>query len=201
LTGGGIGSAYRGGAGYGGYGGYGGSAYRGYGYRGYGYGCCGFGVGLGYWPYYGYGYGYGYPYYDTGYYSDPYSYYPDTSSVYQPAYQPAYQPTTTVVYPPSQPAANYAYPDRAAPVMREYDRYGQQIGSGGAGQSSSPIYLIAMKSHNIYAASSYSVNGATLNYVTMDHAEKQVPLSDIDREMTMRLNRERRVAFQLPAQQ
>jgi hypothetical protein len=58
-----------------------------------------------------------------------------------------------------------------------------------------------MKSGNIYAASSYAVKGATLDYVTIDHVDKQVPLADIDRAMSMRLNRERHVAFQLPAQQ
>jgi hypothetical protein len=161
--------------------------------------CCGFGLGFG-WPYYGYGLGYGYgPYYGySGYYDDPYSYYPDGYSSY-PAYQPS--PNVTVVYPQTQPQSA-AYADRATSVMREYDQYGQQLRPAGAGNgSSSPIYLIALKNHNIFAASSYSVNGGTLNYVTLEHAEKQVSLDDIDRDMTMRLNGERHVAFQLPPQQ
>jgi hypothetical protein len=153
------------------------------------------GLGLGYWPYYGYGYGYGYPYY--GSYGYPYSYYPDSGYSY-----PAYQPSTTVVYPPSQPAPDYSYSGsysgRATPAVPEYDGYGQQARGN---ESSSPIYLVAMKNHNIYAAASYSVDGSTLHYVTLDHAEKQLPLADIDRDMTMRLNRERHVPFQLPAQQ
>jgi hypothetical protein len=167
----------------------------------------GFGYGYG-WPYYGFGFGLGYgysPYYGYGdYYDSPYSYsYPDAYSSY-PAYQSqAYQssPNVTVVYPQTQQSAP-VYADRAAPVMREYDQYGQQLRTQAAGSaSSSPIYLIALKNHNIYAASSYSVNGDTLHYVTLEHAEKQVALSDIDRDMTMRLNGERRVQFQLPAQQ
>jgi hypothetical protein len=199
-----VGGGYRGGGGVvGGYrGGYGG--YGGYGFRGGFYGGYGFGLGL------GFGYGYGYPYY--GYYSGydygyPYSsYYPDTSYGYQqPAYQPAYQAgyqsgypsqNVNVVYPPSQPA----YADRATPVMREYDQYGQQVQGPGVNATSSPIYLIALKNHNIVAASSYTVNGPNLQYVTIDHAEKQVALSEIDPDLSMRLNRERHVAFQLPAQ-
>ena len=50
----------------------------------------------------------------------------------------------------------------------------------------------------IRAAISYSVDGANLRYVTMQHEEKRVPLDSIDRDLTLRLNRERRVAFQLP---
>lgn len=194
ITGGGIGrgvgggSVFRGGIGGGhiGYGGY---------YGGFGYG----------YPYYGYGFGlgYGYPYY--GY--DPY-YYPDTYSY--PAAYPAYQsyqsydpsPNVTVVYPPSQPAAPY-YSNRATPVMREYDQYGQQVRPSGnqpSNQSSSPIYLIALKNHNIVAASSYSVNGNTLHYVTLERADQQVALDAVDHDLTLRLNQERHVPFQFPQQ-
>jgi hypothetical protein len=34
--------------------------------------------------------------------------------------------------------------------------------------------------------------------VTLQREEKQVPLSSIDRALTLQLNRERSVAFQLP---
>ncbi|MGA3235331.1 MAG: hypothetical protein ABSG03_03435 [Bryobacteraceae bacterium] len=182
FRGGGIGNGFRGGFGYNRF-------YGGY-YGGYGWPYYGFGLGLGYWPYYGYGGYYGYDY--------PYSYYPDGY-----ASSPAYQPSSnvTVVYPQTQPQSA-AYADRATPVMREYDQYGQQLRPAGGGNASgSPIYLIALKNHNIFAASSYSVNGSTLNCVTLEHAEKQVSLDDIDRDMTMRLNGERHVAFQLPSQQ
>jgi hypothetical protein len=159
--------------------------------------CCGFGFGLG-WPYYGYGYGLGLGYGYADYYGSPYAYYPDNYNSY-PAYQQS--PNVTVVYPQTQPASP-AYAERATPVMREYDQYGQQLRPAGSGnESSSPIYLIALKNHNIFAASSYSVSGGTVHYVTLEHAEKQVPIDDIDRDMTLRLNGERHVAFQLPSQQ
>jgi hypothetical protein len=34
--------------------------------------------------------------------------------------------------------------------------------------------------------------------VTLQHEEKQVPLDSVDRGLSLQLNRERRVAFQLP---
>jgi hypothetical protein len=194
--GGGVSSGFRGGVSNGFRGGVISNGFRG----GFGYNrfCCGFGFGLG-WPYYGYGYGLGYGYYGyPDYYDSPYSYYPDAYNSY-PAYQQS--PNVTVVYPQTQPASP-AYAERANPVMREYDQYGQQLRpAGGGNESSSPIYLIALKNHNIYAASSYSVSGGTVHYVTLDHADKQVSLDDIDRDMTVRLNGERHVAFQLPSQQ
>jgi len=199
------GGGFHGGGGFGG--GYGRGGYGGYGYgRGYGYG---YGRGG-----YGYGYGYGYPgwglglgYWGSpwfGYWDDPYAYDYSYPSVY-PAYTAGYGPTeynpspnVTVIYPGnSQPT--YSAPTQ--PVMRTYDQYGQEVqpGTASAGAASgSPIYLIATKDQAIRAAASYWVAGATLHYVTLQHEEKQVPLDSVDRSLTMQLNRERRVPFQLP---
>jgi hypothetical protein len=185
VVGGGLG--YRGGYGYG-YGGYG---YRGF-YGGYG----------GYWPYWGFGlgyspyyYGYGaYPYYD-------YNYYPYYDTTYGAGYAaPAYQqsPNVTAVYPQQAPA----YDDPPRPAIHEYDQYGQEVnrpaGSGGAAPAGSPIYLIAFKDQSIRPAAAYWVSGQTLHYVTLEHEERQADLSTVDRDLSLRLNRERRVQFQLP---
>jgi hypothetical protein len=203
--GGGFGGGFHGGGGYGGgfvgnRGGFGGGfvgnrggfgfGYRGYGYRGYGgWGWGGWGLGVGWWPGYDYGYYdpyYGYPAYDS----------------YSPYYS---SPNVTVVYPSqAQPTYNAVYAQPARPVSHEYDEYGQEIRpsaqamGGGASSSGSPIYLIAMKDGIIRAAASYSVSGSTLHYVTLDHAEKQVALADVDRTLSAQLNRERRVQFSLP---
>jgi hypothetical protein len=179
-------SAYRGIGAYGGYRGF----YPGYyGYRGlYGYG------GL-YWPYtFGLGY-----YSDPYYYSD-YGYYPyDYGYGYQYGYPSAYQPNVTAVYPEQQSAPAMAY--AASPVMRRYDEYGQEIAPGSGGSvDSSPLYLIAFKDHTILPAISYSVTGDTFNYVTLDREDKHVPLASVDRDLSRQLNRERRVAFNLPNQ-
>ena len=177
-----------------GIGAYGGlSGYRGiypgyYGYRGsYGYG------GL-YWPY---AYGLGY-YYDP-YYSD-YGYYP-YSPDYGYGYPSTYQPNVTMVDPqqPSAPVNVYT----ASPVMRRYDEYGQEIAppvSETPAADSSPLYLIAFKDHAIVPAISYSVTGDTFDYVTLDREAKHVPLASVDRDLSRQLNRERRVAFNLPNQ-
>jgi hypothetical protein len=181
---------YSGSSGFGGYGGFRNSFYpRNYGYSGfYGYG----GV---YWPYAS----------SLGYYYDPYyssygSYPYDYDYGYGYGSPAAYQPNVTVVYPEQQsaPATVYA----ASPVMRRYDEYGQAVpspGSGGSGNSS-PLYLIAFKDHVIRGALSYSVTGDTLHYVTLDREDKQAPLDSVDRDLSRQLNRERRVAFNLPGE-
>lgn len=193
--GGGIGGGgFRGGVG--GFNGFRGGYGYGYGrglYGGYGWPYLGWGLGLSYWPYYDLGWDY--PYYDYGY--DPYY-----GSTYSTGYSyPAYQqaPNTTVVYAP-QNTQVYTVP---RPAVHEYDQYGQEVqppgGSGGASATTgSPIYLIAFKDQNIRAAAAYWVNGQTLHYVTLEHEEKQVPLTDVDRDLSARLNRERHVQFQLP---
>jgi hypothetical protein len=50
----------------------------------------------------------------------------------------------------------------------------------------------------IRAAAAYWVEGRTLHYVTLQHEEKQAPIESVDRDLSMRLNRERRVTFSLP---
>ena len=61
-----------------------------------------------------------------------------------------------------------------------------------------PLYLLAMRDGTIRAVLSYSADGAALHYVTLDHEQKQVPLSSLDRALSERLNRERNVPFKLP---
>jgi hypothetical protein len=184
---GGYGGIYRGNGGF--YGGY----YRPY----YGYGAFGFGLGFGL----GYGYGYSPWYSDYGYssYYPAYTSYPAYQAGYSnPAYQPS--PNVTVVYPPqaSAPASNPVYGERS--VTREYDQYGQEINRPAAPANAAPaVYLIAFRDHTIHAAAAYWADRGTLHYVTLDHEEKLVPLNTVDRDLSAQLNRERRVAFSLPA--
>ena len=199
FTGGGFRGGFNGGGFRGGFGGFGGFN-RGvgrFGYGGYGgWGWGGWGVGWG-WPGYYWG-DWGYPYYPDYSYA-PYGTYYDPGAY-------AYSPNTTVVYPPQQPAAVYVQP----PVhssMHVYDEYGQEVGNGGGNsmagsaaprETSSPLYLIALQDHVIHAAISYRVEGGDLIYVTQQHEEKRVPLAQVDRSLTMQLNRERRVQINLP---
>ncbi len=150
-----------------------------------------------YYPYFGFGLGLGYSpdYYDPYYYS-PYGYggYNGGYASYQTS------PNVTVIYPQQQIAeAAPPPPERAHPVTREYDQYGQEVRPGAA-NGASPIYLIAFNDHVIRAAAAYWVDGKTLHYLTQQHEEKQAPLDTVDRSLSAQLNREREVPFQLPAQ-
>ncbi len=147
------------------------------------------GLGLGYFPgYAGFGLGNDYGYY-------PYSYYPYD-----------YSPNVTVVYPsaPAQQTVTPIYVERAHPVLKNYDQYGQQRQPVAAGrenashENGSPIYLFAFADHSIQAASAYWVDGRTLHYINMQREEKQAPVDSLDREFTLRLNEERRVTVQIP---
>lgn len=157
------------------------------GFRGFGFGFYG-----GYWPYYYYPYlGWGYAAYwpDYGYpsyYSDYGAY--DYGYAGYAGYRTA--PNVTVIYPPQ--TATQPLPAPGPLVVREYDQYGQP--------AQPPLYLVAFKDHTIRAASSYRVDGMTLHYVTPQGEEQSVPLDTVDRDLSLRLNRERRVPFQLPPQ-
>jgi hypothetical protein len=74
--------------------------------------------------------------------------------------------------------------------VREYrDEYGQ---------SRDVTYLIAFKDGAIRAAIAYWSDGHTLHYVTRDHQEHTVPVDEVDRNFSERLNRDQRVPFRLP---
>ena len=178
---GGSGGGFRGGAGFSGF--RGGAVGRSFGFRGF--------TGGYYRPYaypaFGLGFSYCPSYYDYSPYPYPYSY---------PVYQPS--PNVTVVYPAPAPAAPATvYVERARPVSREYDGYGQEVKP--ASHNAAPIYLIAFQDQSIRAAEAYWVDGNTLHYVTLQHEPKQAPLDTVDRGFSLQLNRERRVPFQLPA--
>ena len=183
----------------------GGGGFRGGGFTGGG-GFRGGGIGIGrssgfrgyYSPYFysGYGLGYGYsPWYsDYGYNS-----YPDYS---YPVYQSS--PNVTVVYAPPAPAPapSTVYVERPNSATREYDQYGQQTNRPtSSADSAAPVYLIAFRDHSIRAAAAYWAEGGTLHYVTLEHEQKQAPLNTVDRDLSEQLNRERRIAFSLPASQ
>jgi hypothetical protein len=60
-------------------------------------------------------------------------------------------------------------------------------------------YLIAFKNSVVRVADQYWVSGATLFYLTPDHQRMSAPLDTVDRTLSVRLNSEQNVAFDLPA--
>jgi hypothetical protein len=142
-----------------------------------------YGGGLGFFPY---SYPiYSYPSYNYPYYS-AYSYPPQAPNI-------VIYPTETV--PP--PLSVYEPPPLLRPEIREYREY-RDIPP--PSEKYEPlIYLIALKNQdNIRAAEAYWMEGETLHYVTLQHAHKQAPLDSIDRALSTKLNRQRRVDFRLP---
>jgi hypothetical protein len=154
----------------------------------------GWGAWGGWWPYYS-GYGLGWAggawpaYYDYAY--PGYAGYAGYAN-----YDPS--PNVTVVYPQQQQqqAPVYVQPAPSRGVTREYDQYGQEVRRDAT--TGSPVFLIAFKDNTIRPASAYWVVDRTLHYVTLQHEEKQVSLDAIDRDLSLRLNRERRIDFNLP---
>jgi hypothetical protein len=61
-----------------------------------------------------------------------------------------------------------------------------------------PVFLIAMKDHTIFAANAYWIESGTLNYVTLQGSKNSASMELVDRELSQRLNRERNVEFGLP---
>jgi hypothetical protein len=95
-------------------------------------------------------------------------------------------------YPAAQPPEFAPPPEPPAPAVREYRPTAQEQ------KYETPLFLIAFKDGAIRAVLAYWVDGATLHYVSMDHEQKQAPLSSVDRDLSERFNRERNVTFRLP---
>ncbi len=128
-------------------------------------------------------------------YSDPYPYnsYPQSASY----------PSAGYSAPPVVISQNYYYGNPAAesaPAPRTEEYRPQPEPAATETRKEEPaLYLIAFKDHTIRAVLAYWADGATLHYVTMDHEQKQTPVASVDRDLSARLNRERNVAFGLPA--
>jgi hypothetical protein len=148
-----------------------------------------FGFGLGF--YNPWLWNYGYP--DYGY---PYDY-----SSYAPAYPDQYPDQN---YLPPVVVNQGFQPDHVAPLVREYPGPPPQPPGNSnefapnAAADREPLYLLATNDGVIRAVLAYWAEKDTVQYVTMDHERKSLPISAIDRQLSSRLNRERGVSFGLP---
>lgn len=149
----------------------------------------------------------------------PYAY-PVYVGGYYPMDQPAYQqpPNVTIVMPPqpagyAQPAPpvtihQHFGPEPARSVIREYPP-SEPDSSVRTYEAPAPkpvepspeqdlIFLIALKDSSVYSAAAYWVEGDTLHYITTQGKHNQVSLDLVDRAVSEKLNRGRRVEFRLP---
>jgi hypothetical protein len=73
-----------------------------------------------------------------------------------------------------------------------------ELGHAAGGEASGPAqYLIALDDGLIYLTDNHWLQGDTLHYVTMSGAHNMATLDRIDLDLTVRLNRERGLKFQL----
>lgn len=142
---------------------------------------------------FGYGYGYAYP-------QEP------AVTVVQAPPDPQSAPPTVIVN-------NYYTPDAAKPLMRDYTSTPPEEAPGPEGltiyrapaherpapakEQPATLYLIAFRDGSIFPALGYWIEGDTLHYITTQGTHNKASLSLIDKELSERLNRERRVEFDL----
>jgi hypothetical protein len=111
-----------------------------------------------------------------------------------PPQQQQQQPNVIVVYPPSPAYTGYAYQQPAQSNIVEVPTAQMQPQE----QGEATHYLLAFKDHSIYSAVAYWVDGDTLHYFTSGTNHSQVPVSQVDRELTRRLNEGSGLEVKLP---
>jgi hypothetical protein len=133
------------------------------------------------------------------------------------------QPVTVINQQPPTIIINQAYePDSPArPVMRVYGNGADSsvntiqvpapsypegrplaaatdLGNDSVNPTDEPtVYLIALKDGTIYASYAFWAEHDTLHYITPGHAHNQVSLDQVDMTLSRRLNRERKLEFNL----
>ncbi|MFB3826777.1 MAG: hypothetical protein ACE15B_08405 [Bryobacteraceae bacterium] len=139
--------------------------------------------------FHGRSFGFARPVYAYGYYGPYYSYYGN-----YPYYAP--QPAVTVVsaYPAGPQPAIVIHQTMAPPPLPRVRVY-EPAAEAAAGP---PLYLLAFKDGVIRAALAYWTEGAQVHWLGTDHKQQSAALEKLDRELSQRLNRERRVSFPLP---
>jgi hypothetical protein len=99
-------------------------------------------------------------------------------------------PDDSYAPPPQAAYTRDRAPDAPPPAAR--------IANNDRDDDEATIYLIVLQDHTIFAAVAYWVEGDTLNYVTREGNHNRVTLDLVDRDLSYRLNGERRVDFKLP---
>ncbi len=142
---------------------------------------------------------YGFGLYDPFFYESPDAYYYGPGAYGYVFNSSASANPPVVIVQNMAPAAEAPPPPPPEPEVRVYTSPPPPPPIAPQSQSAGPsLYLVAFQDGVIRAALTYWVEDRTLHYIDVDHKEKQVPLSTVDRALSERLNRERNVPFHLP---
>lgn len=122
----------------------------------------------------------GYSAYDT------YSY---TSTPVSPA------PTVVIIEQGAQTVPNEG--NMATRVISDDSQRVYEVRPGQQRQTTGTLTLLVFKDHSIYAVSDYWKDGDNVTYITSYGAQNTAPIEQLDLPMTVRLNAERNVTFEL----
>jgi hypothetical protein len=119
---------------------------------------------------------------------------------------PVYEPAPPVVYyPPAQPAPQvvinqYFSTETARPAAEEPNLRIHDVPARTPAQPAEvPFsFLIATRDRSVFSAAAYWVEGETFHYVTPRGKHEQLPLTQLDRELSEKLNENRQIQFRLP---
>lgn len=120
----------------------------------------------------------------------------DTWGDYDNPYPAQAAPNVIVVYTPPAPQPVYYAPEPApTPLVKEY--HWDNAPTGPAARL--PIYFsFALRDSSVVRALAYWVEDDTLHYVDQEGTQKKMPLGEVDRARSAKLNRERGIDFGLP---
>ncbi len=121
---------------------------------------------------------------------------------YPPAPEPA---PNVVVYQPAQPAPpvviNQYFSSEVAPKPAEESNvrvYDAPVRAPAEPPEAPLSFLIATKDRSVFSAAAYWVEGDALHYVTPRGKHENIPLANVDRELSEKLNENHQVQFRLP---
>jgi hypothetical protein len=128
---------------------------------------------------YGFGYGDGYLPYDA---ATPYGY--------------PLPPNFIIIQPPPSPAVVQEAPRETKAVIHEYP---QPVPGPSAAPGELPAFGIILKDGSVRSASAVFVTNNVLHYVDREEKNLRISMDEVDREATLKLNRERKLNLWLPA--
>lgn len=105
----------------------------------------------------------------------------------------------TMLYPspPPPPPPPVTVTQPAHPMIHEYIQQDAQ-GILPERDTQQSLYVIALRDKTVETAMTYWVDNDTLYYLDANRQEKRAPLSSVDRDLSVRLNREHQMPFDIP---